>query len=372
MSEKSAANLAQPGATYKLVVRSAEEAVQTIRERLGDNARVLSVRQLQVGGLAGLFGKPRLEVIAQVAEPVMSTPSFAAEPTPAASAARESAASAEGRELAATTAVGDVEGRAQRRAVEPATRLPDLLRRSGFSETMLGRLQAQGVLRVEAGQPLHHSIAEMGRALRRDTGAKSAKPLPARVAFLGMPGVGRTTALCKWLAQDVFVRGRTGRVVKVEFDRPNPADGLAVFCEAMGLTLEHAAGDEAVSAARETAGAPAAFTYADLPGLSLRKPTENAVIRAFLDEADFAGRVLVLNAVYDLATLRSAHALGRELGATHVVFTHLDELAHWGKLWDFLLDGALTPLFIGTGPSLTGDIEEDTVGAVLRRTLPGA
>lgn len=47
--------LAKPGATYKFVVRTPEEAVQTIRERLGENAKVLSVRQVPNQGLGGLF-----------------------------------------------------------------------------------------------------------------------------------------------------------------------------------------------------------------------------------------------------------------------------------------------------------------------------
>src|SRR2546430_8752243 len=58
----------QPGATYKFIVRSADEAVRTIKERLGENAKVLSVRQVPTEGITGLFAKPKLEVIAQVAE----------------------------------------------------------------------------------------------------------------------------------------------------------------------------------------------------------------------------------------------------------------------------------------------------------------
>src|SRR5947209_20444510 len=57
-----------PGATYKFLVRTADEAVQTIRERLGPGAKVLSVRQVGAGGLGGLLGKQKLEVIAQVSE----------------------------------------------------------------------------------------------------------------------------------------------------------------------------------------------------------------------------------------------------------------------------------------------------------------
>jgi flagellar biosynthesis protein FlhF len=188
------------------------------------------------------------------------------------------------------------------------------------------------------------------------------------VAFLGTPGSGRTTALCKWLARRVFTDRVTGRVLKAEFDRPNPGEGLAVFCEALGLALEHLSAEGASAVADADAG----FVYADLPALSLRRPSDNAALGRFLARERMEGRVLVLNAVYDVAALRAAYSAGRDLGATHLVFTHLDELNHWGKLWDFLVEGDLTPLFLATGPSLTGDLEEDAVGALLRRTLPGA
>jgi flagellar biosynthesis protein FlhF len=42
----------------------------------------------------------------------------------------------------------------------------------------------------------------------------------------------------------------------------------------------------------------------------------------------------------------------------------------WGKLWDYLFDEDIEPLFLSTGPSLTGDYEEDVPAAIVRRTLP--
>lgn len=376
------------GATYKLVVRSAEEAVQTIREKLGERAKVLSVRQLPGQGIGGLFRRPRLEVIAQIAgegvvdtnQEVLTALAQAAtlddrsEPneTPERSAQvdRTSPARSESVErphdrVAASAPTNDF------RQATAASRLPDLLRRSGFSESLMGRLQASPAFSQSAHRQLHHALADFGQALRTSAGARPTRALPARTAFLGSAGSGRTTALSKWLAREVFGRSRTGRVVKAEFDRPNPAEGLAVFCEALGLGLQHYLPNEDGSAAI-AAGSPQTFVYADLPGLSLKSPTENAAIARFLKTEKFDGRVLVLNALYDLSSMRAAYTAGRDLGATHLVFTHLDELSHWGKLWDFLIDGELSPLFLATGPSLTGDLEEDAIGAVLRKTLPGA
>lgn len=362
----------QPGATYRFVVRSAEEAVQTIRERLGENARVLSVRQLKGEGLGGLFGRAKLEVVAQIAVP---EPNLSPYPPGGVSNGLTDASGEPGLDDATLSSrLADyATARAAATSVQRdvPTRLPELLLRAGFSESALARLQSLPVFAAQSQEPLHHAIAEVGRALRQIVEKRPVRPLPMRVAFLGTPGVGRTTALCKWLSREVFSKQKMARVLKAEFDRPNPAEGLAVFCEALGVTLDYytpGQDDAGFAPSGETQGS----LFADLPGLSLRSTSENAALAKFLDHGRFTGRVLVLNAAYDAAMLRRAYAAGRDLGATHLVFTHLDELEHWGKLWDFLLEGELTPLFLATGPSLSGDCEENLIDAVLRRTLPGA
>jgi flagellar biosynthesis protein FlhF len=241
--------------------------------------------------------------------------------------------------------------------------LAGLLRRSGITETALTRLQAGANWEELNTLPLHRALAETSRLLRTHVETRTARPPLSRAAFLGAPGVGRTTALCKWLAQEVFRRARLGHVVSVEFDRPNPLGPLPVFSEAMGVPLAH------FPCGTEPA-VPNGFVYFDLPGLSPRRPSDNAPIAAFLDRECITERVLVLNAAYDRASLRDAYTAGRDLGATHLVFTHLDEVPQWGKLWDYLFDESVEPLFLGTGPSLTGDCEEDVPGAIVRRTLP--
>ena len=355
-----------PGSVYRLVVRSAEEAVQTIRERFGAEAKVLSVRQVEGQGLAGLFGRPKLEVVVQVGSPAPAPESFAAALEAPIGALPGVAANPEEVAPANGSRPSESEPRNTKGEKAQAPALPDLLRRSGFSETMLARLNGSPALANHAQRPLHVSLVELGRELRHTAARRRPRPLPARTAFLGSRGVGRTTALCKWLAAEIFARGRTGRVLTVEFDQPNPTEDLAVFCEALGLTLEH------YTPGLDLAVPEGAFVYADLPGFSLRRPAANHDLARFLDAGEFEGRVLVLHALYDHAALRAAYTAGRELGATHLVFTHCDELTHWGKLMDFFIDGELAPLFLTTGPSLSGDCEEEAVGAVLRKTLPGA
>lgn len=342
-----------PGACYKFTVRSASEAVTLIRERLGPTARVLSVRPIASSGLRRLFSGPRLEVIAQLDAPLAPA---------TVPGSRLSGVSAEPAEPIVPSA--------EPTAPRPG-RLPDLttqglenlLRRSGLTEGALGRLQSGANWPELTAMPLHRALVETARQLRQQVEARPARAPLSRAAFLGTPGVGRTTALCKWLAVEVFRRARIGHVVTVEFDRPNPGGPLPVFAEALGVPLAH-------FPCSTQPAVPDGFVYFDLPGVSVRRPADNAQLAAWLDREAVTERVLVLNAAYDRASLREAYAAGRDLGATHLVFTHLDEVPQWGKLWDYLFDENLEPLFLATGPSLTGDCEEDVPGAIVRRTLP--
>jgi flagellar biosynthesis protein FlhF len=336
-----------PG-TYKFTVRSTDEAVSLIREKLGPAARVLSVRSAAAPGLRKLFAAPRLEVIAQVDADEPAAPAIAETSD----------------EPALPEAPAEPAARARLTPFPSSLGLTGLLRRTGISDTAFDRLQAGPAWAELNALPLHRALAETARLLRSHAEARPGRAPLSRAAFLGAAGVGRTTALCKWIARETFRRARAGHVVSVEFDRPNALGPLPVFSEALGVPLAH------FPCGTEPA-VPGGFVYFDLPGMSVRRPADNASMRFFLEREQITERVLVLNAAYDRASLRDAYAAGRDLGATHLVFTHLDEVPQWGKLWDYLFDEEIEPLFLATGPSLTGDCEEDVPGAIMRRTLPG-
>ena len=343
-----------PGTCYKFIVSDANEAASVIRDRLGENARVLSVRTIEATGLRSLWASPKIEVlatvtpIASVGASLLATSSDDASPVP--------------NQHASTNTRID----ARSAFHQPIARdLTALLRRSGFSDSILARLQNSSDWASLRAMPLHRALVETSRTLQRI--ASSRKPVAplTRAAFIGLAGSGRTTALCKWLASEVSRRARVGHVIAAEFDQPLSRGPLPIFCEALGVPLAH-------YPASTQPAAPGGFVYFDLPPLSLRDPRANEPLASFLDREEIAQRVLVLNAAYGPDALRAGYARGRELQATHVVFTHLDERVQWGGLWDLLLDGGLEPLFLTTGPSLTGECEEDVYDALARRTLPVA
>ena len=78
-------------------------------------------------------------------------------------------------------------------------------------------------------------------------------------------------------------------------------------------------------------------------------------------------RVLVVNAAYERAIIQEAYTRATALGATHVVFTHVDELPRCGKLWEFVLDDGLVPLFASTGQNIAGDYDRHVIDLLVRR-----
>lgn len=326
------------GTCCRFIVDSADEAAALIRAHLGERARVLSVRSVEAEGWKRLLTAPKLEVIAQIDPPSASAADETAVPAPSEPVSH------------------------RRLAAAPACSLPELLRRSGFSANVLERIERRSDWTELATGPLHRGLVEVGRQLCAEVESRPARAAPSRAAFLGAAGSGRSTALCKWLAAEVYRRARTGHVVMAEFDRPNPPGPLPVFCEALGVPFAH-------YPASTQPAFPGGFVYFDLPGISLRDPADNAGHAAFLEQEEITERVLVVNAAYETAVLRRAFAAGRSLDATHVIFTHLDEITQWGRLWDYLLESELEPLFLSTGPSLTGECEAEAAQALARRTL---
>lgn len=360
-----------PGATYRFVVNSAEEAVRMIHEKLGPDAQVISVKQIGSRGFASLLRAPQLEVIAEVgpagtapttatlaapitpAEPTASPNSTTTTPSPIAEFSKEELSWLEV-ESAATTTSTPTGG--------PVPPLERLLSRAGLGEQILARWRRTPRWEQICHRPLAEALRDVVEMLRAQWDEQTPRALGERVAFFGPPGCGSTTALCKALTMDVFFRQQAAVVMKLDGDQPNPTEGLAMFCEALEVPLLRCA-DELEQIA------PGRRFYFDATGSSLTDAAAWRDLGRLFGEFYIETRVLVLNAAYDIELLKRGYTMGREAGATHVVFTHLDEVRHWGKLWDLLLGGKLEPLFFSCGQNVSGDLSEDTFEQMVQRML---
>lgn len=371
-----------PGRKYRFVVSSAAEAAQAIREQLGENARVLSVRQIEGEGLARFLKAPRLEVIAHIPlpgaetepQPQLTAPAQPA-PLPQASPDIPTAPAIPAPSAPTTAAVQPpqqpaAESPPARPAPTPpsqqgdAARLTAILKRAGLPDSFLLRFTQTAEWRELEKLPFRSAFPRSVALLRRSIPERQLPPATRRVAFFGTPGAGATTALCKQLANEVFLRSSAACVMKLDGEEPNSTEGLAMYCEALGLPLLRSP-EELLEVADD------AIVYFDMPG-SVFDAKSRTRLRRALDDLAIETRVLVVNAAYDRELIQHIYQTSSECKATHVVFTHLDELLHFGKLWEFLLDKELQPLFGSTGPNLAGDCERDLTGFLVHKTLGAA
>jgi flagellar biosynthesis protein FlhF len=355
---------ADSGKKFRLVVRSAEEAVRVIRDKLGENAKVLSVRQVGGTGLKRFVSSPKLEVIAHVPEEEVQVDEaedkklddkvLSAAPLPPTS--EVNAAPIQGKlPVKNETNIAAEE-------IEQGKGLY-LLERTGFDPGLLKSLQSWSNWHEISKLSLAEALKEITIGLSDRFRGIQSSPTTNKVAFVGSPGSGKTTTLCKFLANEVFINKNTPNVLKLENGMPNPDDSLRIFCEVIGVTLF-----------REENNFPSPTDqnplYLDFPGFSLSNTNDWHEAGESLDRLGVDTRVLVVNGAYEKDIIIKEIRLARNLKATHLAITHFDEINNATKLWPILFENGLSPICICNGQNVTGDFSTNIMNLMITKTFP--
>lgn len=341
-----------------LVADSATAALAEVHERLGPDAVIVSVRPLPAPGLARLWKKrSQIEVTAGV-------PDKTSAPEPNA-------------EL----------------------RMPDAeleIRNSKFEISAdrwrsVAWLEMMGLLPVHAGRLQTHLRAVQGDApdspeeewkivhgalsrfwlnppplendeLRTANGKFNSKleirdsKFPRPHVFIGPPGSGKTTALCKWLTLTALLEGRAARVWRLDGSTANTADFLAIHCEMLGVPLERFWTTPVESrGARIESDVPSPLCLVDLPGVEISDVAALAALREQLATLPSPRVHLVLNAAYEMPSLLAQWRTFEPCEPEDLIFTHLDEEPRRVKLWNFVFGTNCSLRFLGAGQKIPGE-----------------
>jgi len=164
--------------------------------------------------------------------------------------------------------------------------------------------------------------------------------------FIGPAGSGKTTALCKWMAQAVLINESNVRVWRLDGESANNSDLLTLHCELMKVPVERF---------WNKADATADFQFVDLPGVEMRNPDALSILReqaAMLPEPHVH---LVLNAAYESSILSEQFQAFESFAPEDLIFTHLDEESRRVKLWNFVLGTKCPISFLGAGQKIPGE-----------------
>jgi flagellar biosynthesis protein FlhF len=328
------------------IASSAEEAVAQIRARLGPDAVVLNVRPIKPPGLSRLWQKPMIEVVAYRPEP----------PAPAAAPVNEALAEFR-QELE--------EIRQQVDLNNSGWRVAALLQKTGLLP-----LEAQHImdaLKSSHGDIPPSSLAEeidLARAqLARKWRAPYALGPHSTHVLIGPAGSGKTTLLCKWLTQTTLVEGRLARVWRLDGVTANTAEFLSVHGEALNSVVERSWTPNGRELAED-------IGFIDLPGVDWRNPLAIRELSAQLIRLGSPHIHLVLNGAYDIKVLLAQMRAFSVLPLEDLILSHLDEEAHWGKLWNLTLGAGLPIRHLSAGQNIPGDFWEASADRILARQFP--
>jgi len=392
---------------HTFIVDSAVEAVEQVRAKLGPDAVVLSVRRLPADGLSKLWRKPRIEVLAAAppASPEAMAPiaesglvSSAAAVVPVAAPVQAVPADplAELRrelsEIRAEVFRGRVQTAAQAQDLPPAaapTAIPDRMEPAPLTIGSFVTkgvaypgtwnvgpiLEATGLMPVHALRIVEQLCQDHGEEPPKSLGEElllAAKALqgewllpptppsgPLEVhVFIGPPGSGKTTALCKWLAQAVLVEGRKAEVWRLDGMTSNTAESLSVYGEILGVPVERFVPERPPEDG---------LLFIDLPGVAAGDVAGLEDLRGRLSNFGPVQVHLVLNAAYESALVLAQARAYAGLGVTDVVASHLDEEPRWGKLWNWILGTNFPVGWLGVGQNIPGQFHRADPNRILAR-----
>lgn len=350
------------------------EAVAQIRTTLGPNAVVLEVKQVQPSGVARLWKKPRLEVLACRPEPDPKQKA-AAQAKAVLQAVPSSAFSIpEGPYAALEEARGEVRWARTGDGLEWAGgagrwKVESILASAGLQAIQVQRVM--DMIQTEYGERPPATLADEISLTREILGRCWRTPLPIIEnsirphVLIGPSGVGKTTVLCKWLTRNVLVDGKEARVWRLDGATANAAENLSIYCEILGIRTHR-------SWKVDHSAKAADVNFIDLPGVDWRNSAAIAALGERLKEFLAPEVHLVLNAAYEVPILMAQLRAFRSLPIADVIFTHLDDEPRWGKLWNFMLGTNCLVRFLSAGQDIPCGFHDATSELLLARLLPAS
>ncbi|MGC8887711.1 MAG: hypothetical protein ACP5MG_11205 [Verrucomicrobiia bacterium] len=359
------------------VANSAIEAVSKIREELGPQAMVLEIRQIKPSGIARIFQKPKIEVLAykpaeddrkeetqlnELKRELSTIKTLIEEKIKTVQKEElrfNSFASPEGFPFYGTSNYLDEPGITERKDWRI-----DFLQRLGI-EALYARTIVEDISGGESCEALPTPIEarRLIEQLKRFFNGKQTEQLPEGVhIFIGSPGCGKSTFLCKLLSRIVFAQSSPARVIQMDAVTANTSELPALYCEILGIPFTR----NFISDVDFEKG----YVFVDLPGVDWQNRVAIEKLSQVLAEFRNPHIHLVLNLCYDTRLLIAQARAFSSINISDLVFTHIDEGALLGKIFNLVLGTNYTVGFLSGGQNIPGEIYSNNFDVISQRLFP--
>lgn len=373
--------------------QSVQEAMNKVKLELGREAVILHTRRFKTGGMLGLFGNERVEVMAAVDDALLETPAVktvvapalppVAAPVPVATAAMPSLQ--EPQETIASLSmpmapVKAAEPEWKQELAEMRSLLERALHESKQEVDAVASAAVEKLLEADVLKPVAESLVRqdpilyqwkgtltepafterMERLVEQGLGKVSGVALngsaPHVVALLGPTGVGKTTTIAKLAAYFSLQKGMRVSLITADTYRISAVEQLKTYAEIMGLQLEIVyAPQELAKALAKCKGSQ--LVLLDTAGRSPKNQEQLEELQLLLSQVPQAEKHLVLS----LTTCnRDALEIAKRFSVCapdKVLFTKLDEASRCGVILNVLQQFPMKLSYVTNGQNVPDDLQ---------------
>lgn len=342
------------------------EAVAQVRREFGPDAVILHTGRFRQGGVFGLFGKVRFEVLAALDVRERTVPTKA---RPPGSKHVGHVSRPPYQEASRSMPPSDAFGTLPKARFQPGLPVRQQVETSAdLLDTLRARLTKQEIDPALIDTLLAPPLALQDPVVARQTVLERlAADLPCinplatqggrSIVFLvGPTGVGKTTTIAKLAANASLLEGRKVSLVTVDTYRIAATDQLQTYADLMGLPLDVCyTPDELRAAIAQRTDVD--LILVDTAGRSPRNEAQMNELRLFLDTVPEAQVHLVVSATTKLADLLDTADRFRLANWQYLILTKLDETDRYGVAYNAVRYTGRPLAYLTHGQGVPEDIE---------------
>lgn len=344
----------------RYLVDNMQEALQRIKEDLGDEAIIISSKKVRAPGLRGLFGAKLIEVTAALErkKPEEDTASIPTQITLEEARLQEDQRNLEKELTDMKVMLKKLLKNSGQEVDDPCSRWKEALESLEINSSIADKLMAGLAEDLGSGtvndtlmkEALKTRLANLLMEIQEN-------PLSRQVyAFVGPTGVGKTTTLAKLAALYAFSLGKKVGMITIDTYRIGAVEQLRTYGSIMGVGIDVVMTPEQLrDAVKKNQDKDVIFI--DTAGRSSSDSMKLSEVKTFFNAAGPMEVYLVLSCTTKKQDLDRIAEEYRMLNYTRLIFTKVDETNTLGAILNVSYNTKTPVAYITNGQDVPEDIE---------------